>query len=166
MTYADWFRRNADRVAATALTAFGVFWMIAAARQTYFVDTPHISLSFLPFAAGAVLTLLSICIIFRPSQARPESEAPGDQSEIQATDADRGGTLRVIFALLTLVVYAILLPRVHSLLTTFGIMVVSLALSGEPLRPRLFIIAAVAAILLYLIFVIWLGVPLPGGLYT
>ncbi len=39
-------RERANRIAAGILLAFGIFWVVAAARQSYFVDTPHVSLSF------------------------------------------------------------------------------------------------------------------------
>lgn len=162
-----WLRGYADRIAAAALASFGVFWMIAAARQSYFVDTPYVSLSFLPMAGGAILALLSAFVALRPT--RPET-APDRPADSEATGTARSqesaGALRAALAIAALTAYAILLPRVHSLMTTFGLLVVGLALSGEPLRPKLLLVAAFAALLLYGIFVIWLGVPLPGGRYT
>lgn len=162
-----WLQRHADRIAGGALAGFGIFWIIAAARQSYFVDTPYVSLSFLPMAGGAILTLLSAFVVLRPTRPEAAPDAPADAA---AADTARprasGGLLRAALAIVALLAYAILLPRVHSLLTTFGLLVVGLALSGEPLRPKLLLIAAFAALLLYGIFVIWLGVPLPGGRYT
>jgi hypothetical protein len=47
--------------------------------------------------------------------------------------------------------------------STFLITAVGLYLTGEPLKPRLLLVAAVICGLLFWVFVLWLGVPLPGG---
>lgn len=155
-------RQNADRVAAAALSVFGVLWVVAAANQSYFVDTPHVSLSFIPMAAGAILALLAGIVAL--SRSRPHALTEGlDDDTVDAGEPAAHGVLRAVLALVALVAYALVLDRVHALITTFGLMCVALYLSGEPLRPRLFVVAAIVAGLLYAMFVLWLGVPLPGS---
>ena len=157
-------KQRADRIAAAIFACFGAFWMIAALRQHFIVDTRYLSLSFLPFAAGAILTLLCGYLAIKPQE--PDEESDTSSADGDLTAQWRAGAIRVALAFVALIVYAIALPNIHSLLTTFAIAVVGLALTGEPLRPRLFIIAAVIAAVLFAIFVMWLGVPLPGAEFS
>ena len=155
--------RRLDRIVSALFATFGVFWMIASARQKYFVDTPHVSLSFLPFVSGAILAVLCGYIALRPDSAATRAEPLGDQ-EAEATPP--GAMVRVALTFAALLGYAFVLPRVHALITTFVLVVVGLILSGEQVRVRLFVIAAIIALLLFAIFVIWLGVPLPGSRFS
>lgn len=154
--------RLKDRIGAAAFALFGLLWMIAAARQQYFVDTPHVSLSFLPIVAGGLLTILAGYTALRPEAPAAAVVIPPESSESdEGTPGNR--TLHVILVFVALLIYAALMPHVHSLVVTFLLMVAGLALCGEPLRPRLLIIAAVIALLLYGIFVMWLAIPVPGS---
>ncbi len=73
------------------------------------------------------------------------------------------GQLRVIGALAALLLYIVFLSQLHFFINTFLLSAAGLALSGEPLKPRLPVIAALISGVLFAIFIYWLEIPLPGS---
>jgi putative tricarboxylic transport membrane protein len=71
----------------------------------------------------------------------------------------------VILVLVSLFAYALLLPRLGYLITTFGLMVFLFSLIG---KPRLWIqgvSALITVLATYIIFYVWLNVQLPKGIF-
>ena len=62
-----------------------------------------------------------------------------------------------------LLVYIVILPSVHYLISTFFLTAAGLYLARERFGVRLFLLAAVMSGLFFAIFVRGLGVPLPGS---
>jgi len=111
---------------------------------------------FLPFWAGVGLGVFSIILLVRSSLAKKE-----------------GGGLReligkkwrnVVLVVGSLFVYAILLPSIGYLITTFGLLILLLGLLG---RMRLWVRvggALIIAVSTYVIFDVWLQLQLPAGI--
>jgi putative tricarboxylic transport membrane protein len=111
---------------------------------------------FLPFWSGAALGTLAIILIVK---------------SLLKTTAEEGGSLwrglkwnKVVLCAVCLIVYAILLPKLGYLISTFGLMII---LFGIIIRPKLWVqlvSAFVTVLITYFIFYLWLEVQLPRGL--
>ncbi len=143
----------------------GLFWLIIA----IFVCVQALSINignmhspgpgFLPFWSAVALGMFSISLLIK--------------SVLQSKIQERISSLwkgmewhRVILVLASLFVYTILLPRLGYLITTSALLAL---LFGIMKRQRLWIqvvIAIITALLSYLVFYIWLGVPLPKGILS
>lgn len=155
--------RTAMLVLSATFICFGLFWSYAATgvpARTQFSSIPP---GMLPFWAGIFFAFMGV-ILFVATLRRPVSDRPIDP-ETDTEAVDLKGVLRVALMMAALLVFILFLEKVHYAITTFFITAAGLAISGEPIRPKLFIIAAVVAALFFLIFIYWLGVPLPGSRY-
>jgi ABC-type xylose transport system permease subunit len=151
--------RLATIVFAAVLMLFGIFWVWASSDLPSRQQTAYLSQGFLPITAGFLLAGLSCLLLIGTSmtKSRPATELgrpPLFQAEAEARAAG-------IF--LALLAYILLLPHIHYLLSTFLLMLAGLAVAREPLRPRLFILAAVMSLIFYGIFVWGIKLPLPGS---
>jgi hypothetical protein len=148
-------------VFAAILTVFGLFWVWASSDLPDRQQTAYLSQGFLPITAGLLLAGLSALLFLSTwfTKARPAAEigrTPLFQPHAEMIAA-------AVFA--ALFVYILILPHVHYALSTFLLMAVGLGLSGEPLKPRLFLIAAAMAALFYAIFIYGLQLALPGSIF-
>jgi hypothetical protein len=146
---------------AAILTLFGVFWVWASSDLPDRQQTAYLSQGFLPITAGFLLAGLSALLLLSTwfTKARPAAELgrePLFQPRVEMLAA-------AVFA--ALLVYILILPHVHYAISTFLLMAVGLALSGEPFRPRLFVIAAAMTALFYGIFIYGLQLALPGSIF-
>lgn len=153
--------RIATLVVAALLAALGISWMVMASRFVPLAQLKPIDLTFVPYWSGAILALTSAFLFLRywlvPAVPASELNRP--------PLFELAGQLRVLAALVALAMYILVLTKVHYLLSTFVLMVAGLLLSGEPVRLRLLIVAAVVTSMLYLLFLRWLSVPLPGSTF-
>jgi hypothetical protein len=148
-------------VFAAILTLFGVFWVWASSDLPNRQQTAYLSQGFLPITAGILLAGLSALLFLSTwlTKSRPSEEL--DRARL--FDPRGEALAAAIFA--ALLAYILILPHVHYLISTFALMAVGLVLSGEPLRPRLIVIAAVMAGLFFGLFIYALQLPLPGSRY-
>ncbi|MFC4113566.1 tripartite tricarboxylate transporter TctB family protein [Nonomuraea zeae] len=109
---------------------------------------------FLPLVSGVALALLSAaCLLQSVRRAAPDEEG---------ADPRRIRTLWTVFALLLV---AVLLVPLTGFLVAFGLLVFAVSAFVEKQRPLPAAGVAVAATLaIYAVFVLFLAVPLPGGL--
>ena len=151
--------RAATLAMAAVLLALGVFWIFASLRIPTRMQVGPVSHTIVPVSAGIFLALVSALLLVRywRTPSRPTAEL--GQSPLFVSREQ----IRVLTGFLALLVYVLILPSVHYLVSTFLITAVGLYLTGEPLKRRLLLVAAVISGLLFWIFVLWLGVPLPGG---
>lgn len=140
---------TADRGAALALAVFGLFVTGQAWRLPYWLDRSP-GPGFLPLWLGVLLTILATLLLIRPRTQEPK--------EPEEPLVHRSNT--VALAILTTLAAAVA-PRV-------GLVVASAALTAaagwrlDPRRPFAIAAATLATpALVWLIFVRWLGVPLP-----
>ena len=144
------------------LLALGLFWIVASARLPSRLHTGALTQAFLPVCAGISLTVVAALLLVRTWRIAPRPVAELDRPPLFEPRAQ----LRVAAGLAALLVYIMVLPVVHYLLSTFVVMAVGLALTGEPRRPRLLLRAGVMSAIVFAIFVLWLQVPLPGSRFA
>jgi putative tricarboxylic transport membrane protein len=146
--------RRRDLGAAAVLLAFGLFAVIQA-RGLRFGSVVAPGPGFFPLCLAAALCLTSLALLVNAWREAPEG----------AVASGAGGRrFAMIGALVALLVYALVLERLGFLLATFGLLVFFF----KALQRQSWLVAvggAVAtALVSHLVFKIWLGVNLPGGL--
>jgi putative tricarboxylic transport membrane protein len=117
-------------------------------------DGGQVGPGFLPLVSGVALAVLSaVCLLQSVRSAAPASEE-GDPQRVR--------TLWTVFAML---LGALLLVPLTGFLVAFGLLVFAVSAFVEKQRVVSAAGVAVAATLvIYAVFVLFLGVPLPGGL--
>lgn len=141
------------------LALLGIFWMVAANNIPNKLGFGSLGPGFLPFWAGLIMTLIAGGLIVETVRARRGNGAP-PATGTRFMDRNR---LRVYGTMAALLLYIIFLPLLHFFINTFLLSAAGLALSGEPLKPRLLVIAALISGVLFAIFIYWLQIPLPGS---
>ena len=139
-----------DRWSALGLAVLAVAYLLAGRR--YPLDTlttpgPGI----FPLAAGVGLLILAACLFVSASRA----SAP----EAVAEDVTSSGTPLVMAAVLVL--FAATLPALGFVFASFALVVVAARLMGLQGWWRPLALGAGLALATRLVFVTWLGVPLP-----
>ncbi|MEV1177315.1 tripartite tricarboxylate transporter TctB family protein [Nonomuraea sp. NPDC049784] len=117
-------------------------------------DGGQVGPGFLPLVSGVALAVLSAaCLLQSVRRAVPASEED---------DPQRVRTLWTVFAMLLV---ALLLVPLTGFLVAFGLLVfaVSAFVEKQRLVPAAGV-AVAATLVIYAVFVLFLGVPLPGGL--
>jgi putative tricarboxylic transport membrane protein len=113
---------------------------------------------FLPFWSAVGLGVISIILVVKSSLTKGREGEMRDQWK-----GKKWGN--GIWIILSLFIYAILLPRLGYIITTFGLMTYQYGLVG---KTRLWIQAVgglITALLSYLIFEVWLQSQLPAGIF-
>jgi putative tricarboxylic transport membrane protein len=111
---------------------------------------------FFSFWIGIALGLLALVMIAQTFSQSPE-RLPWDFVP------DRAGLMRIGLVLLALLVAALFLQRLGFLLSMFAVYVILLRGLGRYRLVTTAIVAALASLSTYYIFVKWLSVPLPSG---
>jgi putative tricarboxylic transport membrane protein len=155
--------RRRDLGAAAVLLAFGLFAVIQA-RGLRFGTVVAPGPGFFPLCLAATLGLTSLALFVSAwrGQGAPGG-APGAPGDAVASDA-RGPRFAMIGTLAALLVYALVLERLGFLLATFGLLVFLFKALQRQSWPVAVGGAIATALVSYLVFKIWLGVNLPGGL--
>jgi hypothetical protein len=153
--------RTGTLIFAAVLTLFGLFWVWASSDLPNRQQTAYLSQGFLPITAGFLLAGLSAMLLISTwlTKALPPGQLGREPIFEKVAELRAAG----IFA--ALLAYILLLPHLHYLINTFILMLAGLAIAREPLRPRLFVLAAVMSLLFYGIFVWGIQLPLPGSKY-
>jgi putative tricarboxylic transport membrane protein len=108
--------------------------------------------AFLPFWTGIVLAACGLWLCARPN-ADPEVSRPASR-----------GFARAASGFVLLLLYTLALQPLGYLISTTGFLVIAILLL-EPVRPtRALVVGVASAAFLFLIFRVWLRIPLPGGL--
>ena len=111
--------------------------------------------AFFPKILAVLLTILSLAMLIRP---RAVLQTADDVSAI-----DAGGWRRIGVTLAAMAGFALTLEPLGFLLAAFLSMVALLRAVDAQSWRRIIVIAAAAALVCYLIFARFLGVPLPAG---
>jgi putative tricarboxylic transport membrane protein len=147
--------RRRDLGAAAVLLGFGLF-ALTQARGLRFGSVVAPGPGFFPLCLAAALCLTSIALLIHALRAAPAGALPTP-----------GGIRRFAVAgtLASLLVYALVLERLGFLLATLGLLVFFF----KALQRQSWLVAAggslATSLLTYLVFRVWLGVNLPGGLF-
>ncbi len=140
---------TADRAAALALAAFGLFITVHAWRLPYWTDRSP-GPGFVPLWLGILLTICAGWVFVRAKAPAPR----------QAEDRPAGRSDPFALAIMTTLAAAVV-PLV-GLVAATGALTAAVAWRLDPRRPLAIVAAALATpALVWLIFVRWLGVPLP-----
>jgi putative tricarboxylic transport membrane protein len=161
---ADTIERPDDKTLGTlivsvGLALFGIFWMASALNIPNKTGFGSLGPGFLPFWAGMIMTLIAGGLIVGTIRERIAKRANSSIGDLLPGK----GQLRVVGTLAALLVYIVLLPVLHFFINTFLLSAAGLALSGEPLKLRLPVFAALISAALFAIFIYWLEIPLPGS---
>jgi hypothetical protein len=151
--------RTGTLVSAAVLTLFGLFWVWASSDLPDRQQTAYLSQGFLPITAGFLLAGLSALLFVSTWLTRSLPAAQLGREPLFEREAE----LRAVGIFAVLLAYIILLPHLHYLINTFVLMLVGLWIAREPLRPRVFILAAFMSLVFYGIFVWGIQLPLPGS---
>ena len=143
----------AIRIAALVLLAFAAGFLLEARR--YMFGTPNApGPGFLPMILGVTFFLLALILLVRPGRL-PESVLP----------PDRAATVRIVATLVFLAAAIALLDRLGFLVTATLLMLgLLLVLDRHPVRDVL--LAPISTVAVYMVFKVWLRVPLPAGVLS
>lgn len=144
---------------AAVLTLFGLFWIYASSELPSRQQTAYLSQGFLPITAGVLLAVLAALLFI--STWRTKSAPPADLGKEPLFEVK--AEVRGAGVFTALLIYILILPHVHYLISTFLLMAVGLYLARERIGLRLIVIAAIMSCLFFAVFVWGLGVPLPGS---
>ena len=115
---------------------------------------------FMPFVMGLVMVALAIALLLESSfemKKRPVARV-SLWSDVYWK--------RVVYIAVSMLAYAVLLPKLGYLLDTF-LVVVALLKSGEPVKwPTAIVVGALTAGFSYVLFGVWLNVSFPRGLLS
>ncbi len=140
---------SADRAAALALAAFGLFITGHAWRLPYWTDRSP-GPGFVPLWLGILLTICAGWVFVRagaPAPREPEERLTGRSDPI---------------ALAIMTTLAAAIAPLVGLVAATAALTAAAAWRLDPRRPLAIVAAALATpVLVWLIFVRWLGVPLP-----
>ena len=107
--------------------------------------------AFLPFWTGIVL---AVCGLWLCARLTPDAEVSWPASR---------GFARAASGFILLLLYALALQPLGYLISTAVFLVIAILLL-EPVRPtRALVVGIASAAILFLIFRVWLRIPLPGG---
>ena len=141
------------RITAVVLLVFVAGFLLEASRYPF--GTPNApGAGFLPMSIGVGFALAALYMLIFPGSL-PERILP----------PDRAGTVRIITTIVLLGVAISLLNWLGFLVTaTLMMLGLLLVLDRRPIRDV--ILAPSAAIMVYVIFKVWLRVPLPAGVLS
>jgi hypothetical protein len=163
-----------DFIGAGLLAALGVALALGSVQYGIFNEEGRIGPGFMPFGAGALLALFAVMIGIeawrrRGVRASRATEEPGEDGAQEQTVEPEDGeaknrTVALVFGL-TLV--AILLIPVLGFLLSFGLLVFVLVTFVERGSLLLGAVLGVCAVAFaWLVFVLFLQIPLPQGIFT
>ena len=112
---------------------------------------------FLPFWAGIALGSFALILLAKTWLEKEE--------EIKISDLWRGKEWdKVILVLISLLMYAILLPRLGYLIATLGLLTLLFCVKGKQRLLIHGVSALITVLATYIVFFVWLKVPLPRGI--
>lgn len=132
-----------------AMALLGVIAVAGALRLPEALIDEGPGTRFLPILLGLVITVLGAAVALRPAAGAP------------ATEADPGRWRRLLVTVLGVVLYVVTFERLGFLAVSALFLAGLLAAYGERRWPVIGAVAAGATVLTYLVFAVWLKVPLP-----
>lgn len=167
--------RTADVLGAAVLILAGIGLAFGGMGYGLFAEGGRVGPGLMPFAAGTLLVIFGATVgletVRRRTHAQGDSDEPqpgrGEpqpaRGEPQPAGRRPGYSVAMAFGFL---LGALLLTDVVGFLPAFGVMVVALIVVVERQEPvRAVAISAAAVALSWALFVLFLGVPLPDGIF-
>ncbi len=164
-----------DFIGAGLLAALGVALALGSVQYEIFNEEGRVGPGFMPFGAGVLLALFAVMIGIeawrrraRASLATEEPGDPGDGAREQAAEPeDEGSSNRTVALIFGLTLAAILLIPVLGFLLSFGLLVFVLVTFVERGSLLLGVVLSIVAVAFtWLVFVLFLQIPLPQGIFT
>lgn len=156
-----------DLIGAGILVALGVVFAVGALSGLEVIDERgRIGPGFMPFATGLLLALFG-AMVGGGTLLRREAEADGNAGEAEAPeDSEEGGSRYTVGVVFGLTLVAVLLIPVLGFLVSFGLLVFAVITFVEREGPILGLgLGTGAAVLTWVVFVLFLQIPLPGGVF-
>ena len=150
--------RRRELGAAAVLLAFGLL-ALTQARGLRFGSVVSPGPGFFPLCLAAAFSLVSLGLLVRALRAPAGAPSP-------PSGADLAGRLKVLGTLIGLLVYALVLEPLGFLLATFALLLFFFTALQRQRWPVALGGSLATALLTYLVFKVWLGVNLPGGLWS
>jgi hypothetical protein len=138
-----------ERVMGAATALLGVVAVVGALRLPEALVDEGPGTRFLPILLGLVITILGAAVALRPG------------ADARATDAEPGRWRRLLVTVLGIVLYVVTFERLGFLVVSALFLAALLVAYGERRWPVVGAVAAGATVLTYLVFAVWLKVPLP-----
>lgn len=160
--------RTADVLGAAVLILAGIGLAFGGMGYGLFAEGGRVGPGLMPFAAGTLLVIFGATVgletVRRRTHAQRDSDEPQPgRGEPQPAGRRPGHSVAMAFGFL---LGALLLTDVVGFLPAFGVMVVALIVVVERQEPvRAVAISAAAVALSWALFVLFLGVPLPDGIF-
>lgn len=145
-----------DRVSGVIWLAVSLF-VCAESAEVGVGTFPSPGPGFLPFWSGMVLGLLAISLIITRTLKKKRGEKRTDLWE-----GKQWG--KIVLALLALLIYSLVLPKLGYLIATFGLLTLLFGMVGKVKIGMQGLSALITVSVTYLIFSVWLNIPLPKGL--
>lgn len=142
-----------DAVAAAALLIFAAVAVVESLRLLPYGAVRNPGPAFFPWWTSLTLAGLSLVLLVQAVRARAERRGAGGERWI-----------KVAGLLAALAVYALVLEPVGYPIATFALVLFMLRVTEPAPWPLALAAALVAAGGTYLVFAVWLAVPLPAGL--
>jgi putative tricarboxylic transport membrane protein len=150
--------KNRNIFSAALLFLFGLFTLREGIRLGLKVDLHNMGPGFFPFVAGILLSLLSILLIIQSTIDKESREQKGSFWKTQY------GWLSVFLALCAMVAYLLILNYVGFLVSTFLLLIFLFKVTGGLKWLVAGFGGAIASVVVYLIFEVWLQAYLPRGI--
>ncbi len=145
-----------DAIAATTLLLFAALAAVESARLLPFGVVRNPGPGFFPWWVGLALGLLALVQLGHTFRARA----------VPRPAAEEGRFLKVVGVLALLTGYALVLDTVGYPIATFVVVLFMLRVTEPHRWPLALGIALLAAGGSYVLFAVWLAVPLPAGLLS
>lgn len=142
-----------DAVAAAALLVFAAVAAVESARLLPLGVTRNPGPGFFPWWLSLALGLLALVLLGQWWLARPAPSLAGE----------RAGFLKVVGVLAVLAVYSLVLDMIGYPIATFVVVLFMLRVTEPHRWPLALGMALLAAGGSYVVFAVWLDVPLPAG---
>ena len=145
---------NSERISSLVLVLLSVF-ILAESRRYSLGTIDYPGPGFFPVLLGIAIGLMSLALFIRSlARTRPLTSWP-----------DRQGFIAVGAIFMGILLFTLLLEVSGYLLNTFLLFVMLLRPVGKQSWPLTMLISFAAVLISYLLFDVWLKVPLPRGIW-
>jgi hypothetical protein len=146
---------NSERISSLVLVLLSVF-ILAESRRYSLGTIDYPGPGFLPGLLGIAIGLMSLILFISSRGRRPPRKTSWP---------DRQGFIRVGAIFIGILLFTLLLEVSGYLLNTFLLFVMLLRPVGKQSWPLTMLISVAAVLVSFLLFDVWLNVPLPRGIW-
>lgn len=149
------------------LAVIGATVAVTSVGYGVLVSGNRIGPGFLPLVCGVLLAVLGAVLAVRVVRRPAERSAPDDGPDVDTMGRTRRQRVRILWAVFALVTATVVLVLVLGFIVSFGLMVLVVSAFVERRRLTTSLLVAIAAsALVYLVFVLFMKIPLPWGAFA